>query len=329
MPEQPNGLPGRDAGGERWVGRAFGIDLELAFAAPGVPRAPANEAEPPDPTRVRLAGDDELAAAWPQEGARRSGIMGSPDEPVMEVDEHETAGYLINLPPYGRYLVSADGRDVACAPPPIEWWKWQRLLIGQALPAAAAVRELELLHASAVTIGDGAVAFAGPPGLGKSSLAVQLMLRGHPLLAEDVLALEVRDGRLIAEPGASMLNLREDEFAQLEDISRLGELVGRADGKVHLIAPRADRAAPLTVLYLLDRGDRDRPAFEPIENLRAADLFANSFVVYVHRTGRMIRQLDIASVLARTVPVVRLRVQAGIGARELAAMIEEHAGDLA
>jgi hypothetical protein len=211
----------------------------------------------------------------------------------------------------------------------MEWWRWHRLLIGQALPAAAAVRELELLHASAVTIGGRAVAFAGLPGLGKSSLAVQLMLRGRSLLAEDVLALAVRDGAIVAEPGAAMINLRDDEYAQLDEPERLGDPVGRAEGKVHLIAPRDDGARPLGVLYLLDRGAPSDPVFEPIEALIAADLFANSFVTYVHRTGRMIRQLDIASVLARTVPVIRLRVQPGVGARELAARVEEHAGGLA
>jgi hypothetical protein len=42
----------------------------------------------------------------------------------------------------------------------------------------------------------------------------------------------------------------------------------------------------------------------------------------------MIRQLDIASCLARTVPVIRLRIQPGIDAATLAGMVEEHAKSL-
>jgi hypothetical protein len=319
---QPHGLRRRLDDGERSFSRAFGIDLDLGFPVHGLPSR-AGEA-PSDPTRVDLVEPEAIDEAWPSD-ARRVGIMGPADEPVMEVDEHFSAGYRISLPPYGRYLVSGDGRHVACAPPPVASWEWQRLLIGQVLPAAAAVRDLELLHASAVTIGDRAVAFAGLPGLGKSSLALRLMLRGHRLMAEDVLAIETRDGGIEAEPGASMLNVREDEFASLTaaERERAGDEVGASHGKVHVVAGRDDRTLPLAVLYLLDRGDTSEPMFEPIEDLRAADLFANSFVIYVHRTGRMIRQLDIASVLARTVPVIRLRVQPGVTADELAAAVEE------
>src|SRR4051812_44563510 len=152
----------------RWTARAFGLDLDLGFPVPGLSPVDSGSGAA-DPTRVDLAYADSIDAAWPRDGARRAGIMGPPDRPVMEGDEHLTAGYRIVLRPYGRYLVSADGREVWCAPPAVGWWYWQRLLIGQVLPAAAAVRELELLHASAVSIGDRAVAFAGPPGFGKSS----------------------------------------------------------------------------------------------------------------------------------------------------------------
>jgi hypothetical protein len=279
---------------------------------------------------VDLVYADSIDAAWPDEDARRVGTMGPPERPVMEVDEHYTAGYRITLYPYGRYLVSADGREVACAPPAVGWWYWQRLLIGQVLPTASALRGYELLHASAVAVDGRVVAFAGEPGLGKSSLALRLMLRGHPLTAEDVLAIEVRDGELVAEPGATMLNVREEEHALVDELERaqLGETVGASHGKVHIIAARDPRALPLGVLYLLDRGSASDPTFEATD-VRVSDLYANSFVTYVHRADRMIRQLDIAAALARTVPVFVLRVKPGVGASELAALVEDHARSLA
>ena len=322
---QPTGLRRRPGGARRWRTRAFGLDLDLGFRAPGLP-ADGGAAAASDPTRVDLVYADSIDSTWPAGEARRVGTMGPPERPVMEVDEHYTAGYRITLYPYGRYVVSADGREVACAPPAVGWWYWQRLLIGQVLPAASALRGYELLHASAVTIDDRVVAFAGEPGLGKTSLALRLMLRGHPLTAEDVLAIEVRDGTLVAEPGAAMLNVREQEHALVDELERaeLGEAVGSSHGKVHIVAARDPRALPLGVLFLLDRGSPSDPTFERLANLRAADLFANSFVTYVHRADRMIRQLDIASALARNVPVVLLRVKPGVGAPELAAQVEDH-----
>jgi hypothetical protein len=326
----PAGLRRRPGGDERWLSRAFGLDLDLGFPAPGLPRVDG-ASEQIDPTRVDLVYADSIDAAWPRDETRRVGTMGPPERPVMEVDEHLTAGYRIALRPLGRYLVSADGRAVSCAPPAVGWWYWQRLLIGQVLPAAAALRGFELMHASAATVGDRAVAFAGLPGLGKSSLALRLMLRRCALMAEDVLALSVVDGQVIAEPGAAMLNVHEDEYAALDRGERelLGDTVGDSDGKVHVVGKREHRSLPLGALYLLDRGDASQPSFEPIVGLRAADIFSNSFVLYVHRAERMIRQLDIASALARTVPVFRLLVQPDVDAAELAGRVEEHAGSLA
>jgi hypothetical protein len=321
-------MSGPPDGGRRWQARAFGVDLDLGFATPALPPLPDGR-RPDDPTVVELGEQAAIDAAWPAEEARRSGIMGTREDPVMEVHEHVTAGYRIALPPYGCYLVSGDGRRVTCAPPDVPDWDWQRLLVGQVLPAVAAVRDYELLHASAVELGDRAIAFAGPPGLGKSSLALRLMLRGRRLVAEDVLAIDVRDGRVVAEPGAAMLNIRDEELAALDPQARgaLGDAVGRSrDEKVHVISEREDRALPLAALYLLERGDPGTPVFERLEEPRAADLFTHSFVTYVYRSGRMVRQLDIAATVARTVPVFRLRVQAGVSATALAERVEEHAG---
>lgn len=321
---QPTGLRRRPGGEERWRTRAFGLELDLGFRAPGLP-ADTAERGAAGATRVDLVYADSIDAAWPVEGSRRVGSMGPPERPVMEVDEHHTAGYRITLYPYGRYLVSADGREVACAPPAVGWWYWQRLLIGQVLPTASALRGYELLHASAVAIDGRVVAFAGEPGLGKSSLALRLMLRGHPLTAEDVLAVEVRDGELMAEPGAAMLNVREQEHGLVDELQRkeLGVTVGHSHGKVHIVAARDPHSRPLGVLYLLDRGGASDPTFEATD-VRVGDLYANSFVTYVHRADRMIRQLDIAAALARTVPVFVLRVKPGVGAAELAAQVEDH-----
>ena len=50
-----------------------------------------------------------------------------------------------------------------------------------------------VLHASAVVLGDRAVAIMGPAGCGKSTTAAALALRGWPVLNEDVCALEMQE----------------------------------------------------------------------------------------------------------------------------------------
>lgn len=57
-----------------------------------------------------------------------------------------------------------------------------------------------IFSASAVAIGDVALAIEGPPGSGKSSLALALIDRGAALIGDDAVTL-TRDGdRLIASP---------------------------------------------------------------------------------------------------------------------------------
>jgi hypothetical protein len=311
--------------GARWRSRAFGMDLDLGFAAPPLPRAPDGEPAD-DPTTVDLVYADSIDDVWP-DGGRRTGRMGPAERPVMVVDEHPEAGYRITLPPYGRYLVSADGRSIGCAPPSVAWWYWQRLLIGQVLPAAAALRGYEVLHASAVAIGDRAIAFAGDSGLGKSSLALRLLQGGATLVAEDVLTVHERDGRLLTEPGAAMVNLRESESARIEapELERMGAAVGASHGKRHVIVDREDRTLELRRLYLLERGAPGDPTFAPVEAPGARDVFVNSFVNYVLRADRLVTQLDIAACLARTVPIVRLRVKPGMAAGELAELVRADA----
>jgi hypothetical protein len=316
------GLRRRPRSGTRWRARAFGMNLDLGFSAPPLPRTagddPAEEA-----TVVDLVYADSIDAAWPG-GSRRTGRLGPPERPVMVVDEHPEAGYRITLPPYGRYLVSADGRSIACAPPAVAWWYWQRLLVGQVLPAAAALRGFEVLHASAVSLGDQAIAFAGDSGLGKSSLALRLLQRGAALIAEDVLTVHERDGRVLTEPGAAMVNLRESEAAHARtgELEQIGERVGTSHGKRHVIVAREHRSLELRRLYLLERGSPTDLTFAPVESPGARDVFVNSFVIYVLRAERLVTQLDIAACLARTVPIIRLRVKPGMGADELAEQVQ-------
>src|SRR4051794_21641910 len=130
---------------EPWSSRAFGVDLSLSFRAPVFP--PLEPVTGAAPTTLDLADAESILQAWPAEEARRTGLMGLEDEPVMTVHEHLTAGYLIRLPPYGLYLIDGGGTAVACAPPAVPAWDWQRLLIGQVLPAVATLRGYEVLHA--------------------------------------------------------------------------------------------------------------------------------------------------------------------------------------
>ncbi|MEO1220324.1 MAG: HPr kinase/phosphatase C-terminal domain-containing protein [Pseudomonadota bacterium] len=57
-----------------------------------------------------------------------------------------------------------------------------------------------VFSASAVAIGDIALAIEGPPGSGKSSLSLALIDRGARLIGDDAVTLTKQEDRLIASP---------------------------------------------------------------------------------------------------------------------------------
>jgi hypothetical protein len=63
------------------------------------------------------------------------------------------------------------------------------------------------LHASAVQIGDVALAIVGPHGAGKSTTAAALATRGFPLISDDVLHVRKTAAAWVAEPYAHGLRL--------------------------------------------------------------------------------------------------------------------------
>jgi hypothetical protein len=85
------------------------------------------------------------------------------------------------------FWIDAPATRVVCSPGAEGW---MRVLMDSVLGTLALLRGREALHAGAVEIAGGALAVAGPPGAGKSSLLAALVARGHRLLADDVLVLE-------------------------------------------------------------------------------------------------------------------------------------------
>lgn len=95
-----------------------------------------------------------------------------------------------------------------------------------------------LLHqATCIAIDGRAVLIEGPPGSGKSSLALTLIDRGALLVGDDGVALETRDGRLLASPPPNIAGLIE--------VRNLGLLEFPVTGNVPVaLIVRFDKQAP-------------------------------------------------------------------------------------
>jgi hypothetical protein len=87
------------------------------------------------------------------------------------------------------------------------------LFLGPVCAVMLELRGAVCLHAGAVEMGGGAVAFLGRSGIGKSSLTATLVCQGHRLVSDDILPVVDEAGRLLAVPSFPQLKLR-DEIAQ-------------------------------------------------------------------------------------------------------------------
>jgi hypothetical protein len=141
-------------------------------------------------------------------------------------------------------------------------------LIGPMMAFVLRLRGDVVLHASAVKVGDSAMAFVGPHGSGKSTTAAALARAGCPVITDDLLRLTAEPTGWLAHPYGSALRLWPTSAALLygdpERLPRITEswdkrgLALEAEGEA---APAAG-PIPLGRVVFLSRAPAAAPAFE-------------------------------------------------------------------
>jgi len=189
-------------------------------------------------------------------------------------------------------------------------------LLGPVLGFVLRLRGVTCLHASAVAFGGRAAAFLGPPGFGKSTMAAAFAGRGHAVLSDDVVALSVREGDFLAQPGYPRLRLRPAALHALAAVGghwpRLPPTWG--ERRYHHDLTRngfrfQQQPLPLAAIYILDdrRSDGAAPS---IESVPAAEglmtLVANTFGNYLLDSSMRAREFDILGQLLARVPLRRI-----------------------
>lgn len=186
---------------------------------------------------------------------------------------------------------------------------------GSVLAMMSYMRGLFPLHASAVALGDSAVAFSGPIGAGKSTLAAALALRGHALLSDDVAVIDLADPlRPMLRPAFPRLKLTGEAVAglgmerspvwSLEEERAKGHYPARDYG----IRESHKMALPISAIYGLWSGPDEeiqRESYEPKE--AAAFLF---WQAHRPRLGRILglrtEIFQRACEVGRAVPTYRM-----------------------
>jgi len=237
-------------------------------------------------------------------------------------------GYLLRFFRLADFRISADGGEIACIRRAARTSlnTIRHLLLDQVLPMVLNLRGREALHATAVIVdGATAIAFLGPAGAGKSTLAASFMLAGCGALGDDCLALDA-GARIRAIPAYPGFRLWTDSADALNADASGAIPVAGYTSKVRMLArecaasfPR--RPIPLSALYRLTRvrNYRGLPLRTPlIERLKPRDamieLVSSSFPLDIADSAMLARHFQVMQRVAREVPFSRVMVPDEFGA---------------
>jgi hypothetical protein len=189
----------------------FDTPIHSKMPLPELPRLPDYQGETPAVTIRQMApgqantGDFHTCHEWRTQQGRL----------VCRCLRRDT-DYLLSFPQQADFHIEAGG-TINCMPAPgVAQGLLRHLLLNQVLPRYLAHTGEQLLHASAVTLGNGTtVAFLGESGFGKSTLASYCHLNGARFIDDDCILLRSGEAGLRITGGVPTLRLYPDSLRAL------------------------------------------------------------------------------------------------------------------
>lgn len=135
------------------------------------------------------------------------------------------------------------------------------LFLNQVVPLVLSIQGKLSFHASAVQVGNGAAAFIGQTGRGKSTLAASFAKSGYHFLTDDSLVIEETKGVHYVTASHPSIRLWEDSVEAL-DLANLDTMTTPTyTSKARIIAgpeiPFCEDKVPLKGIYFLGDGSSD------------------------------------------------------------------------
>lgn len=252
---------------------------------------------------IHTATPQELRESW-------SGACGPPDWETVLGDgialRHELGSAADHRFIYGsdRFLITPDARTVLCSVEHADEMRWQRQLLDTILFSVSFANGFELLHASAVEVDAGVVAFVAPSGRGKSSLAAELCRRGYRLFCDDVLAIAPGDEGLVCHPGPAVMSVpSSDGLPAALGASVIATFTDEDELWVEL-EQAATAPRPLRAVYLLDRSAQSCHVSE-VGAPTVLDLLPHAISLR-HGTARARSRFELFATLAEQIAIFRL-----------------------
>ena len=290
----------------------YGLRLAANIALPGLPLQ--RDSKRPD-VRVRLKDGWRFPTALPavcENLYRGPGVQPNLRAGMFPGDEY--FGFF-----YGdgaRFAVDSRGREV--------WADWPEkytledactYLVGPVMGFVLRKRGTVCLHASAVAIGDRAIALVGLPGAGKSTTAAAFACSGLPILSDDVVALADKGDQFLVQLAYPRVNLWPDSVRSLCGSEEALPRITPAWDKCYMPLGKdghrfASSPLPLGAIYILD--NRDAALAAPVvEELFGEQAFmalaANTYVNYLLDHDMRRTEFDVLGRVVSKIPIRRVR----------------------
>ncbi len=187
-------------------------------------------------------------------------------------------------------------------------------LLGPIMGFVLLLRGLVCLHASAIAIGDAAIALVGPAGSGKSTTAAAFSDRGYSVLAEDVVTLDDRVDHFLVRPAYPCIRLWPASVKALYGTeTHLPKLTPNWDKRFLDLTERPEQfhSEPLKLAAVYQLGERRNEAGAPrVISLDRAEgmmsLVANTYATKLMDKQMRAREFELLARILSNVPVRRV-----------------------
>jgi hypothetical protein len=224
--------------------------------------------------------------------------------------------YLLRFPGQCDFLISRNGEEVQCQPlTGTPQSTIRHLFLDQVIPRILSRCEPLVLHASAILAPEGAIAFVGKSGQGKSTLATSFGQIGWQLISDDYLVLRKMAEGWTAIPSYPGVRLWPQGSDGIFDVQPESIEIAHYTEKRRVIDPAlvpfVDKPASVRCLYFLNE-DGDLVQSGPsIERLAPREAFmrlvACAFNLDIRDKTLLERQFDAIGNLRTKIPCFQLQ----------------------
>jgi hypothetical protein len=296
----------------------YGLQVLADAPIPGL--FPSNNTDRID-IRVRL----NQRPSWWEERFTTDGTLWYQSEfidhegrPILNIWQLEREGwYRFAYPDGNEFVVNPQAGEIwSMWPPSILAEDSATYLVGPVLGFVLRMRGICCLHASAVSIGQKIIAFAGPPHAGKSTTAAAFATLGYSVVSDDIVAIVEKDQVFMVRPGYPRLCLWPDVTAGLFGSERLPRIIPNVDQwDKRYLDLTSDKhgfqveSLPLAAIYLLNgrSSDADCPKVEAITTHDAlVKLAANTYMNYLLDRDLRSQEFQLLSRMVSGLPIRRV-----------------------